>query len=161
MDKDKDFTVREFVLLDVLVALFFWAMFFYGLFNTKLPSETQRGNFGKMLFIPLGPAIFYTYKALNKRAYITINKKGIYIGKFFLTDWKNFVSARTIEKQLVRSFKDHFYLLIDHYVDMDYYSKEVPLTNTQNKAEEEIIAAIDFFYELWKQNQVAEMKSTS
>src|SRR5690349_15393983 len=133
MDQDKDFTVKEFVLLDVIVAVVFYAMFFFGLFNTTLSSETQRGNFNRMLLLPLGVALAYTYKALNKRAYITVNKKGIFLGRFFLTDWKNFVSAHIIEKQVAGSYSDHFYLIVDHYADGDYYSKEVPLTNTQNK----------------------------
>jgi hypothetical protein len=49
---------------------------------------------------------------------------------------------------------DNVVLTIEYYNDERdfFYQRTTKLTNTQNKSEEEIIAAIEFFYGLYHQN---------
>ncbi|MGZ3849181.1 MAG: hypothetical protein ACXVMS_13770 [Flavisolibacter sp.] len=156
LEEDGSFVVRENKTLNTIVAAFFYLLFFYAVFNTCLSSSAQGIVYDKMLLVVLVPAILFTFKAFSKRVYILINKEGIYINNFLLTDWKNFVSAEYKQKEIVGSIQDKFVLFIEYYRDgMGYYVKEVPLTNSQNKSEEEVIAAIEYFYELSKlSNQV-------
>ena len=152
LDEDGSFTVKEFTALNVVAPAIFYIMFLYGLFNTTLVSDEQSDLYDKMLWFALAPAIFFTLKAKSKRVYIRINSEGIYINDYFLSDWAHFVSAEYTQGQEVGDLKDKFILIINYYREYEgYYVKEVPLTNTQNKAEEEVIAAINHFYTLYKE----------
>lgn len=150
LDEDGSFTVREFAALSWIIAALFYALFIYAVINTA-QMKTQSSAFDHMLLMVLLPAIGFTYKARSKNVYIRINEAGIYIGNFFLTNWQNFISAEYTQKKVVASFQDNFILIIQYYRPGDgQYEKEVPLTNTQNKAEEEVIAATQYFYDLYK-----------
>jgi hypothetical protein len=153
LDEDGSFTVKEFTALNVVAAIIFYIMFFYGLFNTTLVSNEQNDLYDKMLWFALAPAIYFTLKAKSKRVYIRISNEGVYINDYFLSDWPHFVSAEYTQNQEAGDLRDKFVLIINYYRDNEgYYVKEVPLTNTQNKAEEEVIAAINHFYSLHKEH---------
>jgi hypothetical protein len=161
IDEDGSFTVKEFSALSGIIAALFYALFIYAVINTA-QMKTQSSAFDKMLLMVLIPAIGFTYKARNKTVYIRINKEGIYIGNFFLTSWKHFISAEYTQKKVVASFQDNFILIVHYYREGDgQYVKEVPLTNTQNKAEEEVIAAIQYFYDLYKKEESQTLTVTS
>lgn len=84
---------------------------------------------------------------------MTINKKGFYYYGNMLTNWKNFVSAEFLDEAPTISssstgFSDRFSLYMKYYKDghKECFGRKIPLTNTQDKAEEEILAAIRFYY---------------
>ncbi|MFL5811049.1 MAG: hypothetical protein ACJ749_16125 [Flavisolibacter sp.] len=148
-NKKECFEVREFVPIDVIAALIFYIMFFYGLFNTPITAKWQEYVFEKMLWIAILPAIFYTYKAFSKASYLKINADGIYVRNELLTNWKNFVSVQVVEKEVVGSYQDHFVLEINYYKEnLGEYVRSIPMSNTQDKSEEEIIEAISGFQNL-------------
>lgn len=150
-EKDGSFAVKEFKGLNIVGAFVFYAMFLYGLCNTKLSIQEQEPIYDKMLLLALVPALVFTKKVFSKHIYIRINTNGIYINNFFLTDWKNFRSAEYTQAKVVGSFQDNFVLVVNYFKPEDgYYMKEIALTNTQDKAEEEIIAAIDHFYNCYQ-----------
>lgn len=83
----------------------------------------------------------------------TINKTGIYYYGELLTDWNHFISEEFIDEVPLPSgndpgINDRFYLFLKYYKDgyPGYYSRKIRLTDTQDKSEEEIIAAIKFYY---------------
>ena len=100
-----------------------------------------------MLWVAIFPAIFNTAKAVMNRTVITINQKGIYHNTAFITNWNNFLNASITEENPNRNIDDRFVLLIEYRKDgiEGYFKRKIPLTNTQNKSEEEIIEAITFF----------------
>lgn len=91
----------------------------------------------------------------KNRVVMTINKEGFYYYGCLVTNWKNFVSASFIDQppQLSKSslgISDQFYIAVRYRKESDAtcYERKIALTNTQDKAEEEIMAAIRFYYNI-------------
>jgi hypothetical protein len=83
---------------------------------------------------------------------MTINKNGFFYYGSLLTNWSNFVSAEFLDEMPTLSstssgLSDKFSLYIKYYRDdkPGCFGRKIPLTNTQDKSEEEIIAAIRFY----------------
>jgi hypothetical protein len=77
-----------------------------------------------------------------------INKSGIYYAGQLVTSWSLYYDAVVQDDSDVGSFKDNFVLNLRYY-SANYsllYTRSIPLTNTQDKSEEEIIEAIRFYY---------------
>jgi hypothetical protein len=82
-----------------------------------------------------------------------INKDGFFYYGRLVTNWNNFVSARFIDQapQLSSNslgISDQFFIAI-RYRKVDSsncFEQKIALTNTQDKSEEEILAAIRFYY---------------
>jgi uncharacterized membrane protein len=108
--------------------------------------------------IPLAVLIFIfgvasLLASRKNRIIMTINRDGFFYYGSLITNWTNFVSARFIDQapQLSKSslgIADQFYLAIRYHKEADdtCYERKIALTNTQDKAEEEIMAAIRFYY---------------
>jgi hypothetical protein len=97
------------------------------------------------------PAIFFIKKGNSKRVYIRINKKGIYQDEKLVTTWKNFHNAYITQKKAkFISIKDNFILVVEYLNEGSTKGsrRKIPLTNSQNKSEEDVLAAVKFF---WKQ----------
>ncbi len=77
---------------------------------------------------------------------MTINKNGFFHYGKLITNWNNFIDVAVKEEEKMFSIKDNFALFIKYYKDGEpgHFGRKIKLTNTQNKAEEEIIAAIKF-----------------
>jgi len=82
-----------------------------------------------------------------------INKTGFYYYGQLITDWDHFISEEFIDDVPLPSttstgIQDRFYLFIKYYKDgkPGYYGRKIRLTDTQDKSEEEIIAAVKFYY---------------
>ena len=84
---------------------------------------------------------------IRNKTYITINHTGIYYFGKLVSSWDNFKSACITQDDIPESIQDNFVLMVEHYKTGEdgYFIKKVPLTNTQNKSEEEVPAAVDFF----------------
>ena len=79
---------------------------------------------------------------------MVINKNGFFYKGKLITDWKLFYDAVVFEKPRGRRIKDSFVLDLRYY-SSDYsliYTKRIPLTNFQDKGDEEILEAIQFYY---------------
>ena len=100
-----------------------------------------------MTYLILVPAIYFIRKAFaKKKVIILINKNGIYYFNKQITDWFNFVKAHVTQEEKVMAISDNFILLVEHRNSQaKIIVDKIPLTNTQDKSEEEIIAAIKYF----------------
>ena len=144
---DSEFTVKDSATINLIIAVFFYIMsgctFYY--------NYGEKG-FDSMAAVSLVPAIVCTIKVFFKPSIITINKKGIWFGRSPVTDWQNFINAATQQLELkVGGFTDRNILYVQYLrpgTD-EKYKKTIQLGNTQNKSEEDIIAAIQYFYGLY------------
>ena len=68
-------------------------------------------------------------------------------------DWDHFISEQFIDELPLPSstssgIRDRFFLMIKYYKDgkPGYFGRKICLTDSQDKSEEEIIAAVKFYY---------------
>lgn len=149
--KDSEFVVREDKVLDYILASLFFAVFLYGLIDAILKHFTSLNYLSYVFMILLAPAILFFAKARNKRIYIRINKKGIYQDEELVTGWSNLLNVYVDQKEVkLISIQDNFILVVEYLKDgvEQGFRRKIPLTNTQNKSEEEVLEAVKFF---WKQ----------
>ena len=111
-------------------------------------SGAVGGPFIKLFYLLIIPAILFIRRGSANQTVITINKKGFFYGGQLLTSWDNFIDAAITQDEKLLMIQDNFLLFIKYYKDGSpgYFGRKIPLTNTQDKAEEEIIAAIKFYY---------------
>lgn len=148
--KNSEFVVREDKVLVYILAFLFFALFVYGLVDA-IKNRFINIDYADFIFmLALIPVIFLMSKARNNRVYIRINKTGIYQGAQLITSWSNFLNAYVSQKQVVISIQDNFILVVEYRKDISEkgFRRSIPLTNTQNKSEEEVLEAVQFF---WKE----------
>ena len=111
-------------------------------------SGNLGGPFIKVFYLLLIPAVLFIRRGSANQTVITINKKGFFYGGQLLTSWDNFIDAAVTQEEKLLMIQDNFLLFIKYYKEGSpgYFGRKIPLTNTQDKAEEEIIAAIRFYY---------------
>jgi hypothetical protein len=111
-------------------------------------SGRLTGAFIKVFYLLLIPAVLFIRRGSANQTVMTINKTGFYYGGQLLTSWDNFIDAAVTQEEKLLAIQDNFQLFIKYYKDGSpgYFGRKIPLTNTQDKAEEEIIAAIRFYY---------------
>lgn len=104
---------------------------------------------GITLFIAIGAFA----RSAKDITIITINKNGFYYYEQLLTDWEHFISEEFIDEVPLPQgndpgLNDRFFLLIKYYKDdkPGYFGRKIRLTDSQDKSEEEIIAAVKFYY---------------
>jgi hypothetical protein len=106
--------------------------------------------------LALIPAYLFFRKARSNRVFIRINKKGIYNDEKLVTSWSNLLTAYIAEKERkgIYDIQDHFFLALEYKKagTNEMVKRKIPLTNTQNKSEEEILEAVKFFWKLFKYN---------
>lgn len=92
--------------------------------------------------------------SVRNETVMTVNQDGFFYYGRLLTSWPNFVSAEFIDELPVQmsgsaGLSDQFYLYIKYYKDdkPGLFALKIPFTNTQDKSEEEILAAIRFYYQ--------------
>jgi hypothetical protein len=142
-DADGSFRVRESKWLLIVLGIVFSALFIYSFFEYVDDRVTLALRFNAMK-IALLPAVVFFYRALNARTVFVINDSGFYYYGKLVTAWENFVSARVVEGRSPGGFQDNFVLHLNYTrpEQAGIYQQKFPLTNTQDKSEEEIIAAI-------------------
>jgi hypothetical protein len=157
LTESSTFTVKESALTNLLVGGFLMILAVLGFF-----ADPHEGFYGmkiyyRSIWIMLVPAIIFLIRGFLHKTIFTIDKNGIYQYGKLVTDWKNFVSANITQKEITGSIKDNFILVIDYYntEELCYHERTIPLADTQTKSEEEIIAAINFFYDLYKKKTPA------
>lgn len=93
------------------------------------------------------------FASTKTKVIMMISKAGFFYYGKCITDWTHFESAKFIDEmpQLSKSslgISDQFFLAIRYRKEGDEncYERKIALTNTQDKSEEEIMAAISYFY---------------
>ncbi|MEP6712120.1 MAG: hypothetical protein ABJA37_06890 [Ferruginibacter sp.] len=150
LSQGSDFTVKESIAVDLIVAAVFFSMVI-----CVLVYNADSLKFDQLILFPLVPAILFTAKAFVKTPALTINKSGIYFSKNFVTDWTCFVKGYVTQLDYeIGGYKDKVVLIIQYYKEANggVYEQRLSLTNTQNKSEEEITKAIKDFCGLYKKN---------
>ena len=99
----------------------------------------------------LAPAIFFFFKARSKYVYIRINTIGVYYKGILLMKWEQFKEATLTEEPKLASISDNFIIILKYFSEDRklIYTKKLPMANTQNKDDEEIIAAINAYYKFY------------
>jgi hypothetical protein len=156
LNKDGEFVVGEEKVLNYILALLFFGLFMYGLIDAMLDQFKKMTYLNALFALALLPAIFSFKKARSKRVYIRVNKKGIFQDERLLTNWPNFLNAYITQKEVVLSIQDNFLLVVEYRKDgFDKgFRKKIALTNTQNKSEEDVLEAIKFFWDRYKQSEL-------
>ena len=154
LSNDSEFMVGEDKVLDYILASLFFGLFLYGLIDIIVKKFTNIHYLSYVFTLSLAPAMIFFSKARNKRVYIRINKTGIYQDEQLVTGWSNFLTAYISQKEKVLSIQDNFMLVVEYLKDgvEKGFRRKIPLTNTQNKSEEEVLEAVKFFWKAYKNN---------
>jgi hypothetical protein len=150
---DTDFIVAEEKILNIVVGILFLGIFIYGLTDAINKGFSKLSYVSYIFFLLLIPAILAFKKARSKAVYLRINKIGIYQNEELLTTWDKFIKAYITQKEVVMTIRDNFLLVVEYVKDdpKKGYRRKIALTNTQNKSEEDIMAAIQFFFREYKE----------
>ncbi|MEP7164259.1 MAG: hypothetical protein ABI741_06175 [Ferruginibacter sp.] len=148
LDPGSEFIVKESTVVDLIIAFVFYCMFGSAVFYSSGDKIMDR-----VIMTSLVPAIAFTFRAFVKTVAIRVNNKGIWFGGQPVTDWGNFISAKVNQLEMRSGgWEDRNELAVEYFkgTEGDVYKKTIPLLSTQNRSGEEIIAAIEYFYELHK-----------
>lgn len=147
---DGQFLVGEYKLMHYFMVLFFLALFSYGVYDAWSRNFTDIDYQSYVFALAIIPAIFILIKVGKGTIYIRINAKGIYQQERLVTTWANLrnVSLTQREKKYMFEQGDNFVLLLDYQPPgaPKPIRRSIPLTNTQNKSEEEVLAAVKWFW---------------
>ncbi len=139
----KDFIVKDSKTMNVVFGIAF-------LFIALILSASFSKLFGLLMIIP---AILFFRKSNENKMIMVVNKNGFYYYGELLTNWENFISAKFIDELPLPApnsygINDEYYLLLKYFKDGEsgHFGRKIRLTNNQDKAEEEIMAAIAFYY---------------
>ena len=148
LSPDSAFTVKDSFFLNMFKALclYFCAIMIFAYF----PKDVYiLGIFA------IAGAIVLTIVSIRRRTIMTIDKTGFYFCRELITDWDHFYAANL--KQVIpegsdTNTRDRNLLILEYHKDStrDLYKLTVDLTSTQDKSEEAVLAAINYFYELSK-----------
>jgi hypothetical protein len=145
---EEDFLVKESKTINYVAGGIMVAVFIASL----IIGDYGWSNYLWGLGLFLVPGAVYLAKGNRNTTIIRINKTGFYYREKLVTDWNHFYGAAIRDKTAVGRYRDNFVLELRYYA-LDYtkvYTESFPLTNTQDKAEEEIIEAINFYYNAGK-----------
>jgi hypothetical protein len=148
LTKDSEFLVGDEKWLTTLLAMLFFGIFLYGIYSAFRIGLKNVTYFEYLYFIFLGPAIFFFIKARKNHIYIRINKTGIYHNEQLVTEWSNFLKAVVTQQPRILSIQDNFVLQVE-YMKAGHekgFRRKIPLKNTQNQSEEDVLAAVHFFW---------------
>lgn len=148
LHKDSQFVVGEDKILVYILSFLFFGIFLCGLIYAILRHFTKLDYTSFLFVVALLPALILFRQAKSKRIYIRINKKGIYQDERLVTGWANFLNAYVTQKEKTLSIQDNFILVVEYRKDgvEKGFRRSIPLTNTQNKSEEEVLEAVQFFW---------------
>ena len=144
---DEDFHVRESKGCNLSMGIILLIVSIF-IIVADVTGNLGGSVFVKVFYFLLIPAVMFIRRGAANQTIMTINRNGIiYAGKL-LTTWDNFIDVKLIQEERMMAIQDNFQLFIKYYKDGSpgYFGRKIPLTNTQDKAEEEIIAAIKFYY---------------
>jgi len=150
---NSEFIVGEAKVLNFVLATLCLALFGYGVVDAIRRNFINIDYQSYVFAVMLIPAFLFIRKAQSKRIYIRVNKTGIYQDEKLLTRWPDLINAYVDQKEKKGfiEIRDNFLLVVEYKKNNQGIRHKIPLTNTQNKSEEEVLAAVKFF---WKQYRV-------
>ena len=156
LTKDSEFVVGEEKVLNYIMTAFFIALFLYGLIDA-LRRHFINIDYQSFIFgLALVPAIYCFRRAHSNRVYIRVNRTGIYKDEQLVTGWSNLLNAFITQKEKTGIFNivDNFILVVEYIKDgsPEGFRRKIPLTNTQNKSEEEVLEAVQFFWSVYRKD---------
>jgi len=145
-----DFIVKESRGINLVLGGAMLGVFFICMLSTEMDWYSYIFAIGVFLI----PGALAIARGRKNAVIMKINRTGIYHGGELVTDWKLFYDARVTDDMKIGSIKDNFVLKLRHYsADRTVIkTRDIPLTNKQDKAEEEIVEAIRFYYAVSKKN---------
>ena len=152
LTKDSEFIVGEEKVLNYIIAFLCLALFMYGLIDAVTRKFINIDYQSLIFTLALVPAFIFFKKGRSKRIFIRINKTGIYQEEKLLTNWANFIKAFLTQEEKLVSIKDNFVLVVEYRKEgqKEGFRRKIPLTNTQNKSEEDVLNAVRFFWTAYK-----------
>jgi len=154
LSKDSEFVVGEEKLLNYILASLCFALFGYGVVDAARRHFVNIDYQSFVFALALGPAYLFFRKARSNRVFVRVNHKGIFREGQLVTGWSNLLKAYIAqeEKKTFFNIQDNFILVLEYKKDGQGFRKKIPLTNTQNKSEEEVLEAVNFFWNEYKRN---------
>ena len=161
LDKDGNFVVGESTLLNYLTIVICFAIFIGVLITRNFERENSHVFFWFIYLGILMPAIISISKLKRNRSIIIINGNGIYYHNNLVTDWTNFSNAYIAEETPTVStysagLSDKFRIMIVYFDPNKSanYIYKMEMTESQNRSEEQIMSAIQFFSDKALSNDV-------
>ncbi len=153
---DRQFIVGEYKLMNYFMALFFLALFGVGLYDAIARNFRNIDYQSYVLALAIIPFLFVIRRLRSGKVYIRINSKGIYQDERLVTPWSGLLNAALTQEEKKRMIEmgDKFILQLDYRKpgETKSFRRKIPLTNTQNKSEEEVLAAVKYFWASYNRN---------
>ena len=150
LTRESQYVVGEEKVLNYILASLCLAIFLYGIIDAVRRHFTHIDYQSFVFVLALVPAWLFFRKARSKKVHIRINKTGIYHHERLVTGWaklhKAYISQK--EKKGIINIQDNFLLVLEFRKENGKQAvrRKIPLTNTQNRSEEEIMEAVKFFW---------------
>jgi hypothetical protein len=154
LTKETEFVVGQEKVLNYVMAFIFLAIFLYGLVD-PIKHKFKNIDYQSIVFTLALVAAIYCFKgAQSKRVYIRVNKSGIYQDEKLVTNWSGLIKVYLSQKEKTKMLNllDNFILVVEYRKDHAKagFRRKIPLTNFQNKSEEEVLEAVQFFWAVYK-----------
>ena len=104
----------------------------------------------EIVLMTLFPGIIFFTKAIKNKILLELNVTGLYYQGTLITTWPNFVRSYEIQEEVPGSLDDNVRIVVEYYVPekkMNYVIK-LDLKGTQDKSEEQIVSAMNYFVAL-------------
>ncbi len=146
----QQFTVREEKVLNYVMAVLYFAVAGVGI-GMMIYNKALGGEAALLAFML--PSFLHLKKATSPQVYIRINKTGIYHMENLVTDWQHLLNAFISEgvRKRIYDTTDKFQLVVEFTKEdpTKGFRKKIPLHNTQNQSEEDILTAVKYFWHLY------------
>ncbi len=156
LNKAGEFVVKEEKMINYILAGLFFAIFLYGVIDAAKRHFINIDYQSYFFTLALVPVIFCIRRANSKRVYIRVNKTGIYHDEQLVTGWPGLLNAYITQKEKKSFFniQDNFILVVEYRKDgpPGNSRRQIPLTNTQNRSEEEVLEAVQLFWGEYRKN---------
>lgn len=114
--------------------------------------NTNEFSIYQLLYLSIIPGVYLIRRGIVNKIIMTINKSGFYYLDELITGWDNFIDAFVTQDEENRKIPydvtDRFMLVI-RYGKMgstNIYARKILMTAVMDRSEEEIIAAIKFYF---------------
>lgn len=150
--ESNSFIVKESIAINAFAAFIFWVMFLCAINYNEFSDTTPRMN-TRLFYLTIIPAILFSIKATRNKPIIEINNSGFFYTGSLITTWDNFISIKFSQDEVAGSYSDNFVLFIQYYKPghENSFITKLSLGNTQDKGEEDVIEAAEFYYSKWKE----------
>lgn len=153
LDPSKNFKVSQMIVFQTIVGVLMLMLGLYFLFEPHSFKVSSR-YYILIFMVFIFPGLVFIIRAMVNQTVILINKAGIYSFGRLITTWQNYIGAYVKQEPPAGSLSDCEVLYIQYKKPNKpgSFVRILKLGNTQNKASEEIIEAIEFYYNNFKQS---------